>query len=473
MSKFDNIGLINQDSAIENQIASGDITIRGGDYSGSGDGGDIILEAGDGSTTGGAAGAIFIRPGYGANPPTIPTVSGVPQPAEFWFVDGDNTTPGYVGFKAPATVISNTVWELPDQDGSLNEVMVTDGNGVLSWATVAGAGGVTNPMTADLNLGGFSFLHPVDIYRASNTATDTLDLTFTAQDSNTNDQVYAQIIAEIQQPSDGGERGELHFDVATFNGSLVRAITIDGSVGVTPVVDITTFARVTANVQPMLDLYNTVTAGSNPEIWFRKNDAGAVVRFGGKISCAFTDTTSDSVDTDMLIQSVKDNTAAAKLNDLTWDSDGILHLERDKGGTGASAAEIRLYEAPTNGTDYMGLKAPNAVAATGTKVFEMAVKVQTVTAVGPTAIGEDVDLVIVDASSNSVTVDLHAATNERFRPLNIKRIDATGNTVTVRTDQVGGSDTIDGSIAGGSILVVGQWTSYTLINDKGTAWYIV
>ncbi len=45
MSKFDNIGLINQDSAIENvaPLGSGDITIRGGDYSGSGDGGDIIL----------------------------------------------------------------------------------------------------------------------------------------------------------------------------------------------------------------------------------------------------------------------------------------------------------------------------------------------------------------------------------------------------------------------------------------------
>ncbi len=473
MSKFDNIGLINQDSAIENQIASGDITIRGGDYSGSGDGGDIILEAGDGSTTGGAAGAIFIRPGYGANPPTIPTVSGVPQPAEFWFVDGDNTTPGYVGFKAPATVISNTVWELPDQDGSLNEVMVTDGNGVLSWATVAGAGGVTNPMTADLNLGGFSFLHPVDVYRASNTATDTLDLTFTAQDSTTADQIYGQIITEIINPTDTGERGAMHFDVATFNGSLVRAISIDGSAGVTPTIEAQTFFKVSANIAPMIELHSPLAAGSNPQIWFEKDDAGTVERYGGKIEFDFTDTTSDSVDTDAIIQTVKDNTAAAKLNEMKWDSDGILHLERDKGGTGASAAEVRLYEAPTNGTDYMGLKAPNAVAATGTKVFEMAVKVQTVTAVGPTAIGEDVDLVIVDASSNSVTIDLHAATNERFRPLNIKRIDATGNTVTVRTDQVGGTDTIDGSIAGGSILVVGQWTSYTLINDKGTAWYIV
>lgn len=58
---------------------------------------------------------------------------------------GDSDSSNYVGFKSPATVGANKVWTLPDADGSENQVLVTDGNGVLGWgssATVPSSGAV-------------------------------------------------------------------------------------------------------------------------------------------------------------------------------------------------------------------------------------------------------------------------------------------------------------------------------------------
>jgi hypothetical protein len=41
----------------------------------------------------------------------------------------------YVGFASPSTVASNKVWTLPAADGSANQVLRTNGSGILSWAT--------------------------------------------------------------------------------------------------------------------------------------------------------------------------------------------------------------------------------------------------------------------------------------------------------------------------------------------------
>ena len=49
-------------------------------------------------------------------------------------------TSGYVGLKAAAAA-GNTVYTLPSADGSANQALVTDGSGVLSWATISGSGG--------------------------------------------------------------------------------------------------------------------------------------------------------------------------------------------------------------------------------------------------------------------------------------------------------------------------------------------
>ncbi len=51
----------------------------------------------------------------------------------------DNTE--YVGFRAPSGISSTTVWTLPEADGSLNQLLVTDGAGNLRFDDVSSIGG--------------------------------------------------------------------------------------------------------------------------------------------------------------------------------------------------------------------------------------------------------------------------------------------------------------------------------------------
>lgn len=51
--------------------------------------------------------------------------------------DTDNGT-NYVELKAPATLSGNVTLTLPDNDGTPNQVLVTDGDGNLSWGTAGG-----------------------------------------------------------------------------------------------------------------------------------------------------------------------------------------------------------------------------------------------------------------------------------------------------------------------------------------------
>ena len=56
-------------------------------------------------------------------------------PADIRLKDSDGSH--YVGFQAPTTVSTNKVWTLPAADGSANQVLTTNGSGVLTWSTVA------------------------------------------------------------------------------------------------------------------------------------------------------------------------------------------------------------------------------------------------------------------------------------------------------------------------------------------------
>jgi len=49
------------------------------------------------------------------------------------------STSGYTGFQ-PAAAAGSTVWTLPSADGSANQVLSTNGEGVLAWMTPAGGG---------------------------------------------------------------------------------------------------------------------------------------------------------------------------------------------------------------------------------------------------------------------------------------------------------------------------------------------
>lgn len=76
------------------------------------------------------------------------------------FEDTDNGT-NYVAIKAPASIAADVTWTLPDADGTADQVLKTDGSGVLGWATAGGAsnlgdGSATTPsvnFSADTNTG--------------------------------------------------------------------------------------------------------------------------------------------------------------------------------------------------------------------------------------------------------------------------------------------------------------------------------
>jgi hypothetical protein len=65
----------------------------------------------------------------------------------------DATSSAYVGFQAASSVPQNIVWTLPSADGSIGQVLKTDGSGNLSWTTVSGTGTVTD-ITAGIGLSG-------------------------------------------------------------------------------------------------------------------------------------------------------------------------------------------------------------------------------------------------------------------------------------------------------------------------------
>lgn len=125
----------------------GRVLIVAGSSSSSATGGDLTFHAG--TSTGGTDGSINLRTGNVnfnsavkiTSPDTqlLSAGNSVSQSLSFY----DSGTTNYESFKAPNSLSGITNWTLPDGDGSANQVLKTDGAGILSWATV-GAGTVTS-----------------------------------------------------------------------------------------------------------------------------------------------------------------------------------------------------------------------------------------------------------------------------------------------------------------------------------------
>lgn len=81
--------------------------------------------------------------------PSFTTNADLENQGEFRFYEQTGNGTNYVGFEAPDAVTTNTIWKLPDGDGSSGQILSTDGSGNLSWAADAGSGslGVTTKTT--------------------------------------------------------------------------------------------------------------------------------------------------------------------------------------------------------------------------------------------------------------------------------------------------------------------------------------
>jgi len=116
---------------------SGSVILEGGTSAGSGLGGNVILRSGGSST--GPDGFVSVESGDAVGQGEIRLVA--------------KNLARYVGLKASSTLAADITYVLPAADGSNGDILTTDGLGIMSWAT-----GVTNPMTANLDTGGFNII---------------------------------------------------------------------------------------------------------------------------------------------------------------------------------------------------------------------------------------------------------------------------------------------------------------------------
>ena len=81
--------------------------------------------------------------------PTVGTNLDLSARAPVQFYDGDSSN--YIGLRAPSSVASNYTFTLPAQDGTSQQVIVTDGAGNWSFANQSGGGGASGFQSSTLN----------------------------------------------------------------------------------------------------------------------------------------------------------------------------------------------------------------------------------------------------------------------------------------------------------------------------------
>ncbi len=75
------------------------------------------------------------------------------------FYEANNSN--YVGFKA-GTLSANTIWTLPTTDSTGTQALVSNGSGVLSWATISGGGGLSDGDYGDITVSGTGTVMTID-----------------------------------------------------------------------------------------------------------------------------------------------------------------------------------------------------------------------------------------------------------------------------------------------------------------------
>lgn len=73
-----------------------------------------------------------------------PYSTGAGQTGEIRFNELAATGTNFVGFKAPDTLAGDQIWTLPAADGTIGQILKTDGDGNLSWVSAGGTGSVTS-----------------------------------------------------------------------------------------------------------------------------------------------------------------------------------------------------------------------------------------------------------------------------------------------------------------------------------------
>lgn len=105
------------------------------------------------NTTQGTIGQVPVSQGPGLPPVWSNVLAGATMTGDLTlnaqsdlrYADADSSN--WVAFQAPATVVTNVTWTLPDADGTSGQVLQTNGSGTLSWSTPS-SGDVSGPASA-------------------------------------------------------------------------------------------------------------------------------------------------------------------------------------------------------------------------------------------------------------------------------------------------------------------------------------
>lgn len=109
----------------------------------------------------------------------LPFNTGAGQTSEIHFKELAANGTEYVGFKAPDSIAGNITWTLPATDGTNGYALVTNGSGILSWASIGGGGGSGITSLNGLTAGTQTFANDTNVTISSITSTHTLGWTGT------------------------------------------------------------------------------------------------------------------------------------------------------------------------------------------------------------------------------------------------------------------------------------------------------
>ena len=180
----------------------------------------------------------------GTNEITVGTHFKMASAAETRYYAGDNGN--YSAFRAPATLTANTTFILPDGDGSADQVLKTNGSGVLTWTDQTGGGGTQN-LFANIAVAGQNTV-------TADSTTDTLTLVGGTNVTITTDSGTDTITINSSGGGGGGTPGgsdtQVQFnDASSFGGDsgLVYNKTTDTLTGVNVAATTITATTITAD----------------------------------------------------------------------------------------------------------------------------------------------------------------------------------------------------------------------------------
>lgn len=292
----------------------------------------------------------------------------------------------YIGFKAPDSITTSTIFELPDGDGTSGQVLITNASGVLSWSS-PGISNVVSDTTPQL--GGQLDVNGQCLGDGTNEL-----LCFSEAGGSAVNEITVGNATTGNGPTLAatGDDTNINLEIdAKGTGDLLLNSTATGNVGIgtsTPGSTLTVEDEGTAKAnKDFLRIINTVNAadmdGTSTSITFAQyyNDASPAAQnaarllVGTETDWNATDTTKDaffdimvsenaSVDTKLRITSAGlfgfNTTSPASAIHIVPTSAAAFQI--DPFGTGGGqTGEFRLLELAASGTNYVGLKAPDAL----------------------------------------------------------------------------------------------------------------